>query len=139
MSSNTLKAKVAVAAFMSAAFVAVGPSQLSAQTATPSVVGQTVVLPEGTELKLQFDERLSSATNRQGDTFTISLIQPITLANGTVIPAGFKGRGEVTAAEKRGMMGRGGDLSVRLEYIRIGQTRVAVRASRSSEGAAALG
>lgn len=115
------------------------PASVMAQASAAIATAQSVVLPEGTELKLQFNERLSSATNRQGDTFTISLTQPITLADGTVIPAGFRGRGEVTAAEKRGFMGRAGDLSVRLEYLRIGTTRVGVRANRTSEGQGALG
>lgn len=119
--------------------IAMAPVAASAQTAATTASLQSAILPEGTELKLQFNERLSSATNRQGDTFTVSLTQPVTLADGTVIPAGFRGRGEVTSAEKRGFMGRAGDLSVRLEYLRIGTTRVGIRANRTSEGQGALG
>jgi hypothetical protein len=142
MTYTQLKAKLASAAIWGAALAGIGSNQVLAQTAATAASTATsgsVMLPEGTELKLQFNERLSSATNRQGDTFTVSLTEPVTLSNGVVIPAGFRGRGEVTAAERRGMMGRGGDLSVRLEYIRIGQTRVGIRANRSSEGQAAMG
>lgn len=133
--------KISGAAFLcSGVFAASLPVIAQAQTA-PSAASSSreAMLPEGTELRLQFNERLSSATNRQGDTFTISLTSPVTLADGTVIPAGFRGRGEVTSAEKRGFMGRAGDLSVRLEYLRIGTTRVAIRANRTSEGQGALG
>lgn len=56
------------------------------------------------------------------------------MADGTVIPAGYQGRGEVSDVEKRGMMGRAGQLSVRLDYIAIGDTRVRLRANKSSEG-----
>jgi hypothetical protein len=115
------------------------PTFVLAQAAQAAAPVSATQIAEGTELKLQFNERLSSATNRQGDTFTVSLIEPITLADGTVIPAGFRGRGEVTSAEKRGFMGRAGDLSVRLEYLRIGTTRLGIRANRTSEGQGALG
>jgi len=36
---------------------------------------------------------------------------------GTVIPAGYSGKAEVTAAEKNGMLGKPGQLSIRLNYI----------------------
>jgi hypothetical protein len=130
----------AMTAIVCSASLTAFPTMLSAQASVSNTQSaQSVVLPEGTELKLQFNERLSSATNRQGDTFTISLASPITLPDGTVIPAGFRGRGEVTAAEKRGFMGRAGDLSVRLEYLRIGATRINIRANKASEGQGALG
>jgi hypothetical protein len=146
MKFNRSASNIVCAAFLSGLAFNVVPTVLLAQVtpAVPAVaVAQpavgTVVLAEGTELRLQFNERLSSATNRQGDTFTITLTSPITLADGTVIPAGFRGRGEVTAAERRGMMGRGGELAIRLEYLRIGPTRVSLRANKSSEGAASTG
>jgi hypothetical protein len=144
------RSKMVSAIMIAGSIFVAAPLSLQAQSAPPATppatlqatlqaTGQSAQIPEGTEFRLQFDERLSSATNRQGDTFTVSLVSPVTLTDGTVIPAGFKGRGEVTAAEKRGMMGRAGDLSIRLEYIRIGATRVALRASRTSEGQAAMG
>lgn len=133
------KLKSVCLAVLGSTLLSSAPSHLMAQTATVSSPVSSVVIPEGTELKLQFEERLSSATNQQGDKFTVSLVKPIILPDGTVIPAGFRGRGEVTAAEKRGMMGRAGDLSIRLEYIRIGQTSVAVRANRTSEGQGTVG
>lgn len=142
MNCRKLNTKLAMAGSVLAFAIACTPMTVVAQAASGARSAsstQSAVIQEGTEIKLQFNERLSSATNRQGDTFTISLIQPITLADGTVIPAGFRGRGEVTSAEKRGFMGRAGDLSVRLEYIRIGTTRVSVRANRTSEGQGALG
>lgn len=112
---------------------------IAACIVSTAAIAEPVKLAEGTEIKVTFDQTISSATNVQGDTFTISLADPINLGNGVVIPAGFKGRGEVSAAEKRGMMGRGGELNVRLEYIRIGETRVPLRGNRASEGANSTG
>lgn len=90
-------------------------------------------------MQLRFDERISSATSVQGDRFSISLVEPLTLSDGTVIPAGYRGTGEVTAAEKRGFMGQAGQLNVRLDSLRIGGTRVPLRASRGQEGKGAMG
>ena len=94
---------------------------------------------EGTEVTIRFDQKLSSATATQGDRFNITLDDKITLADGTVIPAGYHGAGEVTVAEKRGMMGRAGQLNVRLDYIKIGDTKVKLRASQSQEGKSSVG
>jgi hypothetical protein len=96
-------------------------------------------IPEGTELSIQFEDTLSSASATIGDEFTISSVEPVTLPNGQVLPAGFVGKGEVTAAHKRGMMGKGGELSVRLDYIKVGATRVRLRGSKGGSGSDSTG
>lgn len=96
-------------------------------------------IPEGTEVLVRFEDRLSSATNRGGDQFSIRLDDDITLSDGTIVRSGYRGRGEVTDAEKRGMMGRAGTLNVRLNYIRVGDTRVRLRGNKGGEGKGAVG
>ncbi len=91
-------------------------------------------IPEGTEVRVRLDDRLSSQTSVEGDEFTISTEEAIRLADGTVIPAGFRGRGEVVSAHKKEMLGKGGDLAVRIDYFRIGDTRVPLRANKGGEG-----
>ena len=80
------------------------------------------------------DEALSSATSAEGDEFSITTSDPISLDGGVVIPAGFHGRGEVTSVERKGMLGKAGQLSVRLDYVRIGDTKVRLRSNQSHEG-----
>lgn len=99
----------------------------------------TVKLTEGTPVTIRFDEKLSSASNTEGDQFGISLNEKIELADGVEIKAGYRGKGEVTAAAKKGYMGKAGELNVRLNYIRIGETKVYLRANKSKEGEGALG
>jgi len=99
-----------------------------------AVVNATEKLPEGTEIKVRLDQALSSATAVAGDTFAISTVEEIRLPNGTVIPAGYRGKGTVTAAEKRGMLGKAGQLDVSLDYVRIGEVRVHLRANKGGEG-----
>ena len=88
-------------------------------------------IPEGTEVRVRLDEQLSSATSSSGDTFSISTDEDIRLADGAVIPSGYRGRGEVTAAHKKEMLGKAGEISVRLDYIRIGDVRVHLRAAKN--------
>lgn len=94
----------------------------------------TTELVEGTEVDLTLDDALSSASAVEGDKFSITTADPIKLANGMVIPAGYHGRGEVSAVERRGMMGKAGQLSVRLDYFMIGETKVHLRANKSQDG-----
>jgi hypothetical protein len=98
----------------------------------------SVRIQEGTEIRMQFDDALSSATASAGDTFSISTDEDVRLADGTVLRAGYRGKGEVTSAEKNGMLGKAGQLNVRLIYVRIGDQRVRLRANKGGEGKGAM-
>lgn len=125
---------------------AAAPASPTIQAAAPAVpdaappaaarpsTSASIKLEEGTEVSLTLDDELSSSTSQEGDKFSVTVSDPITLADGTVIPAGYRGRGEVSGVEKRGMMGKAGQLSVRLEYIMLGDTKVRLRANKSQEG-----
>ena len=91
-------------------------------------------IPEGTEVHVRFDEAVSSATAAAGDTFPISTDEEIRLSDGVVIPSGYSGKAEVTSAEKNGMLGKAGQLTVRLNYIKIGDVHVHLRANKGGEG-----
>jgi hypothetical protein len=99
----------------------------------------SVKVPEGTEMRVRFDEMVTSKTAAQGDQFSITLAENVMLADGSVLPAGYKGVGEVTNAEKRGMMGKGGELNVRFNYIKVGDQRLRLRGSKGAEGKDAVG
>lgn len=126
-------------------------SQVQAPSASPPPVvapvvapvtvapGSTLLIPEGTQVSIRFDDDLSSKTATQGDRFSISLQDSIVLSDGFTIPAGYRGVGEVTNAQRSGMMGKGGELNVRFEYITIGNTRVRLRGSQGREGQGAMG
>jgi hypothetical protein len=112
---------------------------ISAVLAPSLALAGTVKLQEGTEVTIRFEDKLSSATNKEGDTFSISLDDSIKLSDGTVLKPGYRGKGEVVSAEKKGFMGKAGELNVRLNYIKIGDDRVRLRANKGSEGKGALG
>lgn len=75
-----------------------------------------IKIPEGTELRIRFNDALSSATNKDGDEFSIELDDDVTLSDGTNIRAGYCGKGEITGAEKKRMLGKAGELNMRLDY-----------------------
>jgi hypothetical protein len=123
---------------MSSITLAQNPSRQSKAVApghASSMAPQAVVkLAEGTEVHVHLGEALSSATSAEGDTFQVVLDEPIALPDGTIIPAGYSGKGEVTKVEKAGMLGKSGQLSIRVNYLKIGDIRIRLRANKASEG-----
>ena len=99
----------------------------------------TVKVPEGTEVVVSIDDTLSSGSNREGDRFSISLVNDVVLADGSKLPAGLKGTGEVTHAKKKGMMGKPGELNVRFDYLKAGDTKIKLRGQKGAEGDARYG
>lgn len=100
---------------------------------------QTAKVPEGTEFVIRFNEKLSSGSNTEGDQFSITLEEDVKLPDSTVIKAGYRGKGEVTDAKKKGFMGQAGEMNIRLNYLRVGDTRIRLRASKGGEGKGAMG
>ncbi|MGR4864446.1 hypothetical protein [Caulobacter sp. LARHSG274] len=98
-----------------------------------------VQVPEGTEVVITVDEKLSSETSHEGDKFSITTADDIVLADGTRLPAGLHGAGEVTHAKKKGMMGKPGELNVRFDYLKAGSSKIKLRGQKGAEGDARYG
>jgi hypothetical protein len=110
-----------------------------AQIPAPTIVPAMLHVPEGTELTITFKDSLSSRTSAIGDVFTITSDEPVELSNGAVLPAGLSGAGEVTSVHRKGMMGKAGDLNVRLNYLKMGDKRIRLRGAKGAEGNASVG
>jgi len=110
------------------------PPLAAAPALAPPAAPTSVKMLEGTEVQLRLGERLSSATAAVGDTFEIVSDEAVKLPDGTVLPAGYSGKGEVTIAERSGMLGKSGQLGFRVNYLKVGSVRVHLRASKSGEG-----
>jgi hypothetical protein len=89
---------------------------------------------EGDAFPIRLEEALSSKTAQEGQRFSIILDDDVTLGDGTVLRAGYRGVGEIVDAKKNGMMGKSGKLSVRLEYLRIGDQRIRLRGQKAAAG-----
>jgi mannose-6-phosphate isomerase class I len=93
-----------------------------------------LLLPEGTDVQLIFDEDLSSKTAADGDEVTFVLADDLKVGDVVVAKAGAKAQGEVTNAKKSGMMGKAGELNVRLNYLKVGNFKVRIRGTKGKEG-----
>jgi hypothetical protein len=126
-------AAVAVAGSLMAAPALAQVEAAAAGAEQAQAVGAKLL--EGTELPMQLEEPISSKSAKQGDRFTISLVDDVKLADGTILRAGYRGMGEVLDANDSGMLGKTGKLAVRVNYIRVGDQRIKLRASRDVQGA----
>ena len=84
------------------------PAAASAPTA-PDASGK-YMLRDGTDVNLQFAQDLSSKTSSEGDPVTLTLVDDVKVGDVVVAKAGSKAIGEVTKAEKSGMMGKAGEI-----------------------------
>ena len=97
------------------------------------------MLHEGTDVNLKFSQALSSKTAAEGDPVTLELVDDLKVGDVVVAKAGCKAQGEVTKASKSGMMGKAGDLSIRLDYLKDGDTKVRLRGTKGKEGESGVG
>jgi hypothetical protein len=103
------------------------------------VVPTKVHLPEGTEVPLLFVDALSSATNGEGDRFTLRVDGDVKINGLVAIKSGSIAVGVVSNAHKRGFMGKAGELNVILDHVMAGDDRVRLRASKGKTGDAKVG
>ncbi len=75
------------------------------------------IIPSGTVFPIRTLNQLSSRTSRTGDIFRIEALQDVVIDGVVVLPVGSIGQGRVTNARKGGMMGKGGDLEIRFDFI----------------------
>jgi hypothetical protein len=95
---------------------------------------ETLVLKEGTEVILKFAETLSSSTAADEDPVNLVLDQDVVIGNTVVVKAGAMALGRVTHAKKAGMIGKAGELNIRLEYVDTGNGKIKLRGTKNPEG-----
>jgi hypothetical protein len=94
----------------------------------------TIILKEGTELKLTFAEDISSKTAALDDPVTLILAEDLKVGDVTIAHAGAKAFATVSNVKKAGMMGKPGELNIRLEEMKVGETKIRLRGSKGREG-----
>jgi hypothetical protein len=105
----------------------------------PPLPAAKLVLREGTDVKLKFADDLSSKTAAEGDPVNLVLDEDLKVGDVIVVKAGAKATGTVTNAKKAGMMGKAGELNMRLEHLKAGDQRVRLRGSKGKEGEGKVG
>jgi hypothetical protein len=120
-----------------ACFAAGTVSILLGQPPTPKP--SSVVLKEGTDVALKFAQDLSSKTAAEGDPVMLTLAEDLKVNEVVVARAGAKATGEVTNAKKAGMMGKGGELNIRLDHLTSGDLKIKLRGTKGREGDSKVG
>ena len=106
-----------------------------AQAPTPSAEPSTkLVLKEGTDVKLKFAQDLSSKTAAEDDPVNLVLDEDLKVGDVVAAKAGAKAVGTITHVKKAGMMGKAGELNMRLQYLIVGDSRMKLRGTKGKEG-----
>lgn len=110
------------------------PAQQPAPPPQAAPAGSGAVLREGTEVKLKFAEAISSKTATVDDPVTMILDEDLKVGDVVVAKSGCKALATVTNAKKAGMMGKGGELNIRLESLRSGDAKIHLRGTKARQG-----
>jgi hypothetical protein len=139
-------------AIMALALVPAALAQSNPNSATPQQQGAVVqaapssdaprdlVLHDGTPVRMRLSRTLSSEEAKTGDEIDFSVLDEVTVGGRVVIAQGTKAIGSITEAEHKRRMGRGGKLTLVLDYVRLEDgTKVALRAQRDTKGGGHVG
>lgn len=108
---------------------AVLPSEPKADLAKGSVV-----LREGTAIKLKLLQTLNSKTVVVDDPLNFAVAEDVVVDGSVVIKAGAPATGRVSRAKPARTFGRGAELRLHLDHVRAGAVRVPLRGSVAKEG-----
>ena len=104
-----------------------------AQALPPS--SAELLIPDGTPVKLQVAETISSAHARKGDRLDFVVTEDVTVGSFTVIRAGTVARGSVIKVHGRRFLGLGGNVIIKLDSVElVTGDRVRLHARRRFKG-----
>ena len=103
-------------------------------TTAAAPVSEKLVLQEGADVNLKFSQDLSSKTATEDDPVNLVLDQDLKIGDIVIAKAGAKAVGTITHVKKAGMMGKAGELNMRLQYLIVGDTRLKLRGTKGKEG-----
>jgi hypothetical protein len=103
-------------------------------TVAAAPVPEKLVLREGADVNLKFAQDLSSKTAAEDDPVNLLLDQDLKIGDIVIAKAGAKAVGTISHAKKAGMMGKAGELNMRLQYLIVGDTRLKLRGTKGKEG-----
>ncbi|HLM61589.1 MAG TPA: hypothetical protein VK308_12360 [Pyrinomonadaceae bacterium] len=99
-----------------------------------------VIIPDGTEIKVMTTEDISGQKVVEGDPLTFKVAEEVIVNGATVIAKDTIVKGTVSSAKKKGFMGKGGDLSIRIESTQtVDNQKLKLRAAKSGQGGDNIG
>jgi hypothetical protein len=142
MRLRMLAGAVAFALGLSGTLLAQEPQQPPADASKPPAAAappEKLILKEGADVSLKFAQDLNSKTANDDDTVSLVLDQDIKIGDVVVVKAGAKAVGTITHAKKAGMMGKAGELNMRLDYLITDTGRLRLRGTKGKEGEGKVG
>jgi hypothetical protein len=131
---------VCISGFAHADDPAVQPAaEVTANDSTTTAPTNKAEIKEGTILTVELLDGLSSKLSKTGEIFRMKSKHDVTVDGNVVIPAGSMAYGTITYAEPRRMLGQPGELYYRVDYLKVGEQQIKIRASRGGEGKDATG
>jgi hypothetical protein len=120
------------------------PQQAPAEASKPpapvaAAPPEKLILKEGADANLKFEQDLNSKTANDDDPVSLVLDQDIKIGEIVVVKAGVKAVGTITHAKKAGMMGKAGELNMRLDYLITDTGRLRLRGTKGKEGEGKVG
>ncbi|HUI41229.1 MAG TPA: hypothetical protein VL523_04595 [Terriglobia bacterium] len=113
--------------------VLLGASVLHAQDQAEPPDDQSnnqIVIPEGTEFKLQLHSSINSKTSKAGDRVLTTLLDPVSVEDQDVLPKGVRVDGHLGDVRQAARRGKGGYLSIVFDSIELpGGEKVAIQGS----------
>ena len=98
------------------------------------------VLEDALPIRLRFNETVSSADARVGDTVDFEVLQEISVNGTLVIPKGGIAVGTVTEAQPKRRMARGGKLEINVDYVKLlNGDKAALRSVKGGNGGGHVG
>jgi len=111
------------------------PAGNSSANTDSSGMATSVAIPDGTEIKIVTTEDISSQKVVEGDPLSFKVEEDVKINGRTVIAKDTLVKGTVAAAKKKGFMGKGGELSVRIESTQtVDNQKIKLRAAKSGTG-----
>jgi len=122
--------------------------QAQPQQSTPTTATQAApagppppdTLLDGTPVKLRLSQTMSSADAKTGQDVPFEVIDDVKVDGVVVLPKGATAIGNVTEAQPKRRMGRGGKLNITISYARLAdKEKVALRATQGGNGGGHVG
>lgn len=92
------------------------------------------LLKDGTEVKLKFANDLTSKSAVVGDPVELVLDEDLKVDDAVIVAKGARALGTITNAKKSGAFGKGGELNMKLEYLKAGDTKIKLRGLHAKAG-----
>lgn len=97
-------------------FILLFATFISTNAQTESSIYQ---LPEGTLIRLQMDNEINSKVGGVNDTFTATIVEPVTVREAVVLPVGTIIEGRITKVKRASTGGKGGSLEVSFQTLQL--------------------